>query len=129
MGQEVQPFDNKQELYRLAGQDGGFEAMIEFVKANAPVDPAESQRTRVERQGDRVMALIKRRFSLKRASGVGEKGEIYFRPLDDANSVYKVLTPLDRDELVKNAYKYAYKHYPTAANVKAFGEQCVFRGV
>ena len=122
MGQEVQPFDNKQELYRLAGQDGGFEAMIEFVKANAPMDQAESKRTRIEMQGDRIMSIIKKKFSLKRAVGIGEKGEIYFRPLDDANSIYRVLTPLDKDELIKNAYRYAYKHSPTAANIKAFGE-------
>lgn len=122
MGQEVQPFDNKQELYRLAGQDGGLEAMIEFVNANAPMDQTESKRTRIEMQGDRIMSIIKKKFSLKRAVGIGEKGEIYFRPLDDANSIYRVLTPLDKDELIKNAYRYAYKHSPTAANIKAFGE-------
>lgn len=122
MGGEVQPFNSRQELYRLAGQEGGFEAMVDFVKANAPVDPTEQKRTRVEMQGDRVVAISKRRFSLKRASGIGEKGEIYYKPVDSPNSVYKALTVLDRDEMIKNAYREAYKHYPTAANIKAFGE-------
>lgn len=122
MSDELQNISSKQELYRLAGQDGGMEAMIEFVKANAPVDPTEQKRTRIEMQGDRVVAMLKRRFRFKRAVGLGEKGEIYYRPHKSEDSVYKVLTVLDRDELIKRAYREAYNHYPTAANIKAFGE-------
>ena len=89
-----------------------------------PLDPTtltEDQQIRIaeegklsidERRQNRVIETLNKHFEFVRVLGVGETGQIYYRPNpDDINrdEIYRPLTKLDGITLVRNVYKSLYR--------------------
>lgn len=74
---------------------------------------ADEQRLSVdERRQNRVIATLKQAYEFVRVLGVGELGQIYYRPSPDAihrDEVYRPLSKLAGVQLVTAVYKHYYK--------------------
>lgn len=128
MGKEVidenalASFSDKADIYKLAGMEGGMEALTAFVYSNTPPDKSEVKQSTTEKQEQRVCNLLASRNRYVRVKGLGPTGRIYYHSNSSESPMFKQLTLLERDTMVKKAYEVAYKRKPSAQNIKRFGE-------
>lgn len=111
-------FQDRQLIYHVASLDGGMAAILDFVRLNGPVSDSEKKMSAVDSQEQRVLTHLESHAQLVRVKGIGPKGRIY---IGHSNS-YRHLTELDRDKIIKEAYKHFYNRKPSACNIKRFGE-------
>lgn len=112
------------------------------IKANpvTPLDPtmlSEDQQIRIaeegklsidERRQNRVLEVLNKSFEFVRVLGVGETGQIYYRPTPDLISrdeIYRPLTKLDGLTLVRNVYKQLYRTATARKVESAYDTLCL----
>lgn len=120
MEAQVIPADLQQAIYKIAGADGGMEALAHFVAANSPVDPAEKKATPIERQCQRTCQALAQHFDFVRVNGIGEEGKIYYKQKQSA--LFSPLTGTDRVRMVIKAFESQYGRKPVRNKIDAIGE-------
>ena len=118
-------FSDKADIYKVAGMDGGMEALAAFVYNNMPPDKSEVKLSTVEKQEQRVCNTLFNKYRFVRVKGIGQTGKIYYQPINsnsDEPLIFRPLTLLQRDTMIKEVYNKAYKRKPSAQSVKRFGE-------
>lgn len=115
-------FADKEGIYKLASMEGGIEALKAFVYSNTPPDRNETKLSTVEKQEQRVCGSLFHENRFVRVKGIGPTGKIYYQPNNTDSRIFKPLTELDRDTMVKRMYNKVYNRKPSAPNSKRFGD-------
>lgn len=117
---EVIPADIQQAIYKVAGMDGGMEAIQKFCMANSPMDPKEKNSSLLERQCQRTCLELAKAYDFIRVNGIGSTGRIYYKAA--ASSLFRPLDETARNSLVIRGFEHLYGRKPMDNKIKAIGD-------